>query len=68
MQDVWQGNSLLWNSGGTSSLALSLHDLNTSADYNDFALDDISVQAVPEPSAFAALGLGVTAVLRRRRR
>ena len=33
-----------------------------------FHLDDVSVQAVPEPATFAALGLGAVALLRRRRR
>ena len=33
-----------------------------------FHLDDVSVQAVPEPATFAALGFGAVALLRRRRR
>ena len=33
-----------------------------------FHLDDVSVQAVPEPAAFAALGLGALGLVRRRRR
>lgn len=67
-QDVWEGHTLTWNSRANTVLALSLHDLNTAGSYNDFALDDISVQAVPEPTTLAALGLGAVALLRRRRR
>ena len=32
-----------------------------------FALDDVRIQATPEPATFAALGLGLVAVVRRRR-
>lgn len=34
---------------------------------NAFLFDNVSVQAVPEPASFAALGLGALAMLRRRR-
>ena len=33
-----------------------------------FHVDNVSVQAVPEPASFAALGLGALGLLRRRRR
>lgn len=35
---------------------------------NDVFIDDVSVQAVPEPAPMAALGLGTLAFLKRRRR
>ncbi len=41
---------------------------NVSAAQNAVATIDITTQAVPEPSAFAALGLGTLAMLRRRRK
>lgn len=31
-------------------------------------VDNVSVQAVPEPASFAALGLGAVAMVRRRKR
>jgi hypothetical protein len=33
---------------------------------NDYALDDITIDAVPEPGTMTALGLGIAALLRRR--
>lgn len=35
---------------------------------NDIFVDDVSVQAVPEPASVAALGFGALALLKRRRR
>lgn len=35
---------------------------------NDIFIDDVSVQAVPEPAPMAALGLGALGLLKRRRR
>lgn len=35
---------------------------------SDILVDDVSVQAVPEPASMAALGLGAVALLRRRRK
>jgi len=37
---------------------ISVVDLNTIASGNDFALDDITLTAVPEPSSLAMLGFG----------
>jgi len=38
---------------------LAVVDLDTAASGNDFALDDITLTAVPEPSSLAMLGFGV---------
>lgn len=43
-------------------------DLNTAANGNDFALDDISLTAVPEPTSLVLTGLGGLGVLLLRRR
>ncbi len=42
------------------------HDYTGATDGN-MVVDDIAVQAVPEPASFAAIGLGALALLRRRR-
>lgn len=51
----------------SSSAVLSILDLTTAGDGNDFALDDISfVGPVPEPGTLFALGLGAYGVLGRK--
>jgi hypothetical protein len=53
-------------SSGVNSF--SLRDLDTHYSGNDFAVDDINVQAVPEPTSMAALGLGALGILKRRKK
>ncbi|RYG23582.1 PEP-CTERM sorting domain-containing protein [bacterium] len=64
----------IWNRGsfnfvGTGNLVgIGFTDLGTSNTYStDLVLDDVSIQAVPEPASMAALGFGALAMLRRRR-
>ncbi len=68
---TWQQGKFTWNSGSSTTAALSLTDTNTSGAYNDFVLTDIALQAVspvPEPSiAWLLLGGGVLTVFARRR-
>jgi hypothetical protein len=47
----WTLSSVLWNSGANTTAILSIVDTNIGASYNDFALDDISLSAVPSQSA-----------------
>lgn len=67
---IWQGWSLVGNSGATGIVDLSIIDLVTLPGGNDFALDDLSFDGtpVPEPLSITALTVGLIAVLRRRRK
>lgn len=65
----------IWNRGkftfvGTgNTVGIGFTDLGTVNTYStDLVLDDVSVQAVPEPTSMAALGLGALAMLRKRRK
>jgi hypothetical protein len=50
---IWKQFSATWNSGVDSSAFVSIVNLNTDFSGNDFALDDISLVSVPEPSSLA---------------
>ncbi len=55
----WEQYTFSWNSGSNTTANLSLTDTNTSGPYNDFVLDDLSLQAaVPEPSTWAMMVIG----------
>lgn len=54
-------------SGGSLHLRWTGVDAGGSGSRDEFALDDVSINAVPEPSSIALLGLGGIALLRRRR-
>lgn len=69
---VWQPFASTWDSGGSTSLTISIFDRNTALSGNDFALDDISLvaQPIPEPGTMMLLslaGLGLVAGGWRRR-
>jgi len=66
--DTLQQFSFQWTAGSGTSTALSLSDLNTAGAGNDFAIDNISMSAVPEPSGLGllALGLPLARLLRRK--
>lgn len=59
-----------WTQFTTSFVANSTSTLvqfnNGTLDNNWVGIDDVSVEAVPEPASFAALGVGALALLRRR--
>jgi hypothetical protein len=54
---VWQQFTAKFIAG--ASLSASAVDINMDYSGNDFALDDIDVKAVPEPSLILLLGLGI---------
>jgi len=64
---TWQQFSTTFVATG-STASISILDTNQIAHGNDFGIDDISVEAVPEPATMAVLGLGAAALLRRRRK
>lgn len=65
---TWRTFSTLVTTPTGSSAKLRLTGLTVLEQGNDFGLDNVTVEAVPEPGTLAALGLGAIALLRRRRR
>ncbi len=68
--DQWQKFSFNWNAGPATTADLSLWNQIGTGNGNDFGIDAISLNTVPEPSsvALAASGLvGLIACVRRRR-
>ncbi|MGQ9789620.1 MAG: PEP-CTERM sorting domain-containing protein [Armatimonadota bacterium] len=64
----WVKFETVWNSGAATSATIRLVDLVTAGIGNDFTLDDISLQAVPEPATIWLLTTGISAVALRLRR
>jgi hypothetical protein len=51
---VWVNHSFLWTALSTTAAFNAIYDNNTVAQGNDFALDDLSLVAVPEPTTMIA--------------
>ncbi|WP_446422273.1 hypothetical protein [Coleofasciculus sp.] len=76
---VWEQFSTTWNSESNSCATISIVNQNATFDGNDFALDDISFEAVstatpiPEPAsglsllAFGSLGIGSVLTRKKKR-
>jgi hypothetical protein len=56
---TWQQFSASWNSGANTTALLSLVDKSLVISGNDFAIDDIVFDQVPEPATMLLLGLGL---------
>lgn len=65
---VWSQLSGSFTATSTGSIDLTIDNSNPAFTGNDFAIDDISVEAVPEPGTLAVLGLGLLAARRRARK
>lgn len=65
---TWMNANQVWNSGASTSATLELVNTNLSTFPNDFYVDDLSFEPVPEPGTMTVLGLGIAAILRKRRK
>lgn len=65
---VWSSLSGSFIASTTGSIDLTIDNSNSAFSGNDFAIDDISVEAVPEPGTLVVLGLGLLAARRRARK
>lgn len=63
--DNWNGG---WNSGLATTADIQIFNSNLASFGNDFAIDDISFLAVPEPSSFLLVGFATLGLIVRRRR
>jgi len=61
---VWEQFSFTWTAATTETVSLTLHDTQTAADGNDFAIDDLGM--VPEPASALLIFIGGTLVAAKR--
>ena len=68
--NAWQNFSASWVGSQSGASILTIRDLRSNFLGNDFALDDLSVEAIPEPATASLFGLSAFGAMwmRRRRR
>ncbi len=49
---MWNSAAKTFNTGTATSVTLSFVDLNLQSNGNDFGIDDITLNAVPEPATW----------------
>ena len=66
----WTKYTSTFTTGNVTSIVLALRNNNGAANGNDFALDDLNLEAapVPEPASMAVIAFGLAGVAARRRR
>lgn len=64
---TWEQRSVTFNSGALTSLSIEIWDTNQVFSGNDYAIDDISLEAVPAPGSIALAGAAGLVMMRRRR-
>ena len=65
---TWTQFTSSWVASQSGTATLSIRDLNTAWLGNDFALDDLSVEAIPEPAAASLCGVAAYGVIWMRKR
>ncbi len=64
---VWEERSAFFTASSTS-ISLEIRDLENPLGGNDFSFDDLSVQAVPEPTSMVVFAVGALGLVSRRRK
>lgn len=67
-KDAWTFYTFDFTATSTGLATIAIEDRSSSFSGNDYSLDDLSLEAVPEPGTMALLGLGALAALRRKKR
>ena len=64
---AWETHAVTLNSGTRRQISIEIWDTSGIASGNDYAIDDISLAAVPAPGAMGLIGVSSLIASRRRR-